>query len=92
MKDNKVLIKIIFPDLDKVFDLFIPVNEYVWKINKMITKSIFDMSGVPFHIKEDAYAFLNKNTGRVYSNNEIILNTDIRNGTEIIMLRCQGIQ
>ena len=38
--NNKVLIKLIVPEIDKTFDVFIPVNEIVWKIKKMLIKSI----------------------------------------------------
>jgi hypothetical protein len=83
---NKVLVKIIFPELEKQYDVFIPVNEQVWKINKLITKAIFDASNIPYDIKRDDYVFFNKSTGKIYDNNDIILNTDIRNGTELILL------
>ena len=38
--ENKVLIKLIMPELDEEFDIFIPVNELIWKIKKLIIKSI----------------------------------------------------
>ena len=37
--ENKVLIKLLVPALDRNFDLFIPVNELIWKINKLMVKS-----------------------------------------------------
>ena len=33
---NKVLIKLIVPEIDSDFDIFIPVNEIIWKIKKML--------------------------------------------------------
>ena len=87
--NNKVLIKIIFPELDKEFDLFIPVNEQIWKINKMAVKSIFDLSGISLEPKAE-YLIMNKRTGKFYDGNQTILDTDIRNGTEIVMIRCQN--
>lgn len=81
---NKVLIKLIFPELDETFDVFVPVNEVVWKIKKLLLKSISDITNVPIDLKLD-YVLLNKKTGRIYRNNEIIINTDIRNATELVM-------
>lgn len=81
---NKVLIKLVFPELDDEFDVFIPVNEIVWKIKKLLLKSISDITNVPIDLKLD-YVLLNKKTGRIYRNNEIIINTDIRNATELVM-------
>ena len=33
---NKVLVRLIVPELDEVYDLFIPVNEVIWKIMKLL--------------------------------------------------------
>lgn len=83
---NKVLVKIIFPELGRQYDVFIPVNEQIWKINKLITKSIFDLANLPIDLKKSDYVFFNKTLGKIYDNNDIILNTDIRNGTELVLL------
>lgn len=84
--NNKVLINVDVPELDMNYDLFIPVNELVWRINKLVVKSISDLSGVPLN-PNDKYIFINKITNKVYNNNEVIIDTDIRNGTELILLK-----
>lgn len=81
---NKVLIKLIVPELAVDYDVFIPVNEVVWKIREMMLKIVCNLSEVNFDVAKD-YFLINKNTCKVYSNNEIIVNTDIRNGTELIL-------
>ena len=86
--NNKILIKLIVPDFDDSFDIFIPVNELIWKIKKLIVKTIFDITSI--EIREyDNYVLINKGNSRVYQNNEIVINTDIRNGSEIILI-CQN--
>lgn len=84
--NNKVLINVDVPELDADYDLFIPVNELVWRVNKLVIKSISDLSGVPLNTN-DKYIFINKINNKVYNNNEIIIDTDIRNGTELILLK-----
>ena len=83
--NNKVLIKLILPEFDQEFDIFIPVNEIVWKVKSLIVKSISDLTGVALDSKYD-YILLNQGNGRIFDNNEIIINTDIRNGSELILL------
>ena len=83
--ENKVLIKLFVPELDRTFDVFIPVNEIVWKITKMLVKSVSDLSNANIELTKE-YALINKTTTRIYNNNEIIINTDIRNGTELILI------
>lgn len=84
--NNKVLVNIYVPELDSNYDLFIPANELVWKVSKLVIKSISDLSG--FHLDtNEKYIFINKINNTMYKNNEIIINTDIRNGTELILLK-----
>jgi len=86
MMKNKVIIKAIFPTLDYEYDIKIPVNEIVWKVNKLVVKAIYDMNGMKIDIRKDNFVMINKSTGKIYENNETVINTDIRNGTEIIFL------
>lgn len=82
---NKVLIKLIIPEMDIDFDIFIPVNEIIWKLKKLILKSISDITSMPIDGNVE-YVLLNKDNCKVYSNNEIVINTDIRNGSELMLI------
>lgn len=81
--NNKVLIKLIVPSLDKSYDLFIPVNETIYKIKKLILESLNDIDTNMLNI---SYVLINKINSRVYNNKEIVINTDIRNATELMLL------
>ena len=81
---NKVLIKLVVPELNEDYDVFIPVNEVVWKIKKLVIKSVADLSGHEMGINDECI-LINQLTGKIYDNNDIVHNTDIRNGTELIM-------
>lgn len=83
--ENKVLIKLYVPELDEIYELFIPVNEIMWKIVKLITKSIYDLSFGAFPTNK-TYVLMNKNTGYIYKMDEIIIKTDIRNSSELIIM------
>ena len=82
---NKVLIKLIVPEVNESYDLFIPVNEVMWKIKKLILKCVSDLTDSAIDMTRE-FIFINKSTGRIYENNDIILQTEIRNGSEIILL------
>ena len=83
--NNKVLVKVTLIELDESFDVFIPVNEIIWKIKKLVLKSISDLTGNYLDINGE-YTLLDKDTSRIYSNNEVVINTDIRNGTELLII------
>ncbi len=82
--NNKILIKLMVPEFEISFDLFIPINEIVWKIKKMIAKSISDITSVDFNTND--YILIDKNSSRIYKNNDIIINTDIRNTAELLFV------
>ena len=82
---NKVLIKLYVPTLGETFDIFIPVNEMIWRVNRLIVKLVSDMSEGSFILDKD-YAMINMDTGKIYDNNDIVINTDIRNATRILLV------
>ncbi len=82
---NKVLVKLYVPELDFETDLFLPVNEVLWKVKILIIKALSDMTGGCLD-KNKKYLFINKHTGNIYKSNSILYDTDIRNATEIIIV------
>lgn len=87
MMKNKVMVKTLFPAINKEYDIKIPINEIVWKVNKLIVKAVYDMNGITIDLKEDNFVMINKVSGKIYDSNEIIIETDIRNGTEILFIK-----
>lgn len=85
MMNDKVLIKLYVPELDEIYELFIPVNEVVWKIVKLISKSVNDLSFGNFPANKK-FLLMNKKSGYIYQMSEIIIKTDIRNSSELILL------
>ena len=83
---NKVLIKLFVSDLSACYDVFIPVNEVIWKIKKMFIKSVSDLTGIPLDINQE-YLLINKVTGDIYNNNDIVIDTNIRNSTELMLIK-----
>lgn len=84
--NDKVLVKVISLELDKSYDVFIPVNEYIWKVTKLITKVAFNILGIDVDVARSNYVLVNKQNGRIYKNNEIVIDTDIRNGTQLVLV------
>ena len=83
--NNKVLIKLFFPKLEKTFDLYIPVNQVIWKINSLLVKAISSLCDID--LPGSNYVLINKETGQIYGNNEIVINTNIRNATELMLVQ-----
>lgn len=82
---NKVLIKLYVPELNESYDVFIPVNEYIWKIIKLSVKAISDLSNNALDTNKNYY-LINIENGNIYQSNQIVINTEIRNSTRLILL------
>ncbi len=83
--NNKVLVKVTVLELGISYDIFLPVNELIWKLKKLMIKSISDLVNVPELYQKD-FLLLNKITGEIYRNNDVLIDTNIRNATELILL------
>lgn len=82
--NNKVLVKLLVPELNSSFDIFLPVNEIIWKIKKMLVKSISDLTNVRLNPKNN-YVLINAISGTCYTDNITIHATDIRNASTLIL-------
>ncbi len=83
--NNKVLIQLFVPEINETFDLFIPVNELLWRVKKLVVKSVHDLTNGEINDQQE-YILINKVTGEVYNDNIVIRETNIRNATELVLL------
>ena len=82
---NKVLIRVYVPQLEKKYDVWIPINKTVYTIIWSITNGINSLNKMSL---ENGYILnlYNKENSEVYDLKKKIIDTDIRNGTELIMI------
>ena len=85
MNKNKILIELEIPLLEKKFDLFIPINKKVGTIKTLLENSLKELTDNEYEIREDANLY-SKDTGEVYDVNKTVRDTDLQNGSRIILL------
>ncbi len=83
--EYKVLIKLYAPEIEQSYDVYIPVNKSVGQVLKLLNKIVNSESMDVFPIK-DSLRLMNKRTFKVYNQIEIIRQTDIKNGTELVII------
>ncbi len=83
--NNKVLVKIISPHFNNSYDVFIPINEYIYVVTELIVKVIRRINESDASL-DKTFALMNKSTGVIYSPTTPVRDTDIRNSTELILL------
>ena len=79
--DNKLLVDLYVLALDKHFEIFIPVDEKVGNIVNLLDNSLLSMVS-----NNNKFALLNLYSGAVYKNNDVVRNTDISNGTKLMLM------
>jgi len=81
MFKNKILINLYVASIDKNFEIYFPVNEKVGNVIKLLKKSLLEHNGVT-----NSVVLINTVSGNIYRNNDIIRETDIKNGSKLILI------
>lgn len=81
MLDNKVLVNLYVLSLDKKFEIFIPINEKVGNISKLLSSTLLD--SIDF---SKIHSIINIQTGEYYNNNDLVRDVNIVNGTNLVLI------
>ena len=85
MIENKVLLSVNVPILEKKYDIYFPVNRKMCNVIGMIKSSLYDLSQGIFDVNAD-YVLYNKENGEAYDMNILVRDSNIRNGSQVILL------
>ena len=83
--DNKVLVTIIVPLIEKKYEVFLPDNKKIGEIVSLLSKGLVEVSN-GYYIITNKEKLYNRMTGKEYNNNQILKNTDIRHGTWLVLM------
>lgn len=84
MNDNKVLVEIFVPTIETSFNVFLPINKRVVNIVSLLETAITDLSDNYYKNNGNARLY-NNSTGLPYDDKLVLKETDIRNGSKLIM-------
>ena len=82
---NKILINVVVPDIDEKYDLYIPINKKIGNVIGLLQKAIKELTNGIYEGTNKACLY-NRLTGEKYAVNSIVRETNIRNGTILILL------
>lgn len=83
--NNKILIELEIPLIEKKYDLFIPINKKVGTIKSLIEDALVELTDNAY-IKKEESNFYSKDTGTIYDVNKTVRDTDLKNGSRIILI------
>ena len=82
---NKVLVNVFVPMIQAEYDVWLTLNKKVYKVIKLLVKSINELSGG--HYAPDKMPMLyDKTTAKMFDINLTVKENDIKNGTEIVLI------
>lgn len=83
--DNKVLVTIIVPLIEKKYEVFLPANKKIGEIVSLLSKGLVEVSN-GYYIITNKEKLYNRMTGKEYNNNQILKNTDIIQGSWLVFM------
>jgi hypothetical protein len=83
--NNKILVKLYVPMIEKNFEVWLPINKKLSNIVKLLVKAIDEFSRGYYKPEELPFLY-NKTNAKQYDLNILLKDTDIRNGTELILI------
>lgn len=82
---NKILIELIVPDITETYNIYIPINRKIGNLIELLNKSISELTDNNY-IGSEKTNLYNRITGEKYHFNSLIRETDIRNGSSLILM------
>lgn len=82
---NKLLVIVYVPLLNQSYDVFIPVNKKIGTIKQKIIESINELSDEALENSNNLRLY-NKDKSREYNNNIYVKESNIINGTKLMLL------
>lgn len=82
---NKVLIQLMVPDIEKTFDIYLPINKRIGNIINLLNQAITEITKGTYQGTKKTGLY-NSRTGEKYSVDALVRNTNIRNGVKLVLL------
>ena len=85
MLENKVLVSVNVPRLECKYDIYVPVNRKIQFVIGMMKDTLVELSQGSFD-KNEPCVLYNRETGEAYDMNILVRDSDIRNGSKVVLL------
>lgn len=82
---NKVVVKLLVPEADKEYDLYLPICLKIGNIINLLNKEISERTNGEIDISK-CNSLYNALTNEKYTSDILLYNTNIRNGTILVLV------
>lgn len=82
---NKILVKLYVPVLDEQYDIWIPANKRIHTIIKLFVEAVNDLTK-GYYVPNKLPHLYDRTTAKAFDMNLRVIETDIRNGSELVLI------
>ena len=82
--NNKVLVVVEVPLIEKKYEVYIPINKKIGFIKQSIVNSIKEKNDGS--IDNNFFNLVDKETGLIFDNNKYVKDSNIRNGSVLFLI------
>ena len=83
--NNKVLVILYVPTIEKEYNCFIPINKKIQNVINLLVKAVYEMNNNNFDIEHNHTLYI-KDTGKEVNRNIRVKDSSIRNATELVLV------
>jgi len=83
--NNKVIVELVVPQLETNYNIYLPVSKKIGDIINLLIKAVNDFSEVKLEYNQKI-ALYNSLDGTRYNSDDILYNTNIRNGSRLVLI------
>lgn len=83
--NDEVLVKLYIPTIEEQYDIWIPINKKIYTVIELLVKAVKELTKGYYKPSKLPYLY-DKATAKVFDINSKVIDTDIKNGTELIMI------
>lgn len=82
--ENKILINLLVPTLEESYNVYLPISKRVGNVIQLLVRALNEL-GFRYEL-DKSIALYNRQTGEKYEANSLIYETNIRNGSDLVLL------
>lgn len=82
--DFRVYVIVEMPILDRKYELLVPIDRRIHDLISVLVKAVPELKSNFYERREPV--LMSKTNGTIYDLNAVIKNTDIKNGTRLLLL------
>ena len=82
--DNKILVRLYVPKIEEQYDVTIPLNKQIYVVIQLLVKAVNELCG-GYYKPSKMPMLYDKITAKAYDVNLTVIESSLRNGSEIVL-------